>query len=378
MRIAFLCKRRYMDKDVILDRYARLYEMPFQLAARGHQVLGLCLSYHGDAEGEWTHDTPAGSLRWMSRSLGPGLLPRLLGHPAWLMRALRDFDAQLVIGASDIAHVAMGAHCARRLGLPFTADLYDNFESFGMARIPGARLALRRAVRGADLVSCTSQALADYVRERYGARGRVLTLPSTVDLQRFRPGDRAAAREALGLPRDALLVGTAGGLYADKGITTLYRGFEALAARDPRVHLVLAGPADAQAPPPSGPRVHYLGRLEHGRVAQLFAALDLGVIYLRDTPFGRYCFPQKAYEMAACGLPFVAADVGAMRGLLADSPGHLYAPDDAASLAATLAAALRDPGAPPVVPQDWRELMAGFETELLASAAPGASSAAPS
>ncbi|MDN5851146.1 MAG: hypothetical protein L0H63_16170, partial [Nitrococcus sp.] len=27
MRIAFLCKRRYMGKDVILDRFARLYEI---------------------------------------------------------------------------------------------------------------------------------------------------------------------------------------------------------------------------------------------------------------------------------------------------------------------------------------------------------------
>ncbi|MDE1953577.1 MAG: glycosyltransferase family 4 protein [Betaproteobacteria bacterium] len=369
MRIAFLCKRRYMDKDVILDRYARLYEMPFQLAARGHDVLGLCLSYHGDAEGEWTHATPAGSLRWLSRSLGPALVPRLLGHPAWLMRQLRGFGAQYVIGASDIAHVALGAHCAKRLGLPFAADLYDNFESFGMARIPGARRTLRRAVRDADLVSCTSQALADHVRQGYGARGRVITLPSTVDLQRFRPGERRAAREALGLPRDALLVGTAGGLYADKGIGTLYRGFELLAAQHPGVHLVLAGPTDSHAPPPPGPRVHYLGRLDHARVPQLFAALDLGVIYLRDTPFGRYCFPQKAYEMAACGLPFVAADVGAMRGLLAESPRHLYAPDDAASLAHAVRAALRDPGAPPVVPQDWQALIADFDVELLASAA---------
>ena len=368
MRITFLCKRRYMDKDVILDRYARLYELPFQLAARGHDVLGLCLSYHGDAEGEWTHETPAGSLRWMSRSLGRSVLPRLLAHPAWLMRQLRAFGAQYVIGASDIAHVALGARCAKALGLPFAADLYDNFESFGMARIPGATSALRRAVRGADLVSCTSQALADYVREAYATRGRVIALPSTVDLHRFRPGDRGAAREALGLPRDALLVGTAGGLYADKGIDTLYRGFEELAAQDPRVHLVLAGPTDPHARLPAGPRVHYLGRLEHDRVAQLFAALDLGVIYLRDTPFGRYCFPQKAYEMAACGLPFVAADVGAMRGLLAKSPQHLYAPDDPASLARTLGVALRTPGVPPVVPQDWQALVAGFERELLATA----------
>jgi hypothetical protein len=40
MRIAFLCKRQYMGKDVILDRYARLYEIPYQLARLGHTVRG--------------------------------------------------------------------------------------------------------------------------------------------------------------------------------------------------------------------------------------------------------------------------------------------------------------------------------------------------
>lgn len=41
MRIAYLCKRQYMSHDVIVDRYARLYEQPRQLALRGHEVLGL-------------------------------------------------------------------------------------------------------------------------------------------------------------------------------------------------------------------------------------------------------------------------------------------------------------------------------------------------
>ena len=52
MRIAFLCKRRYMSKDVILDRYARLYEIPRQLALLGHEVLGLCMSYQNVPPGQ--------------------------------------------------------------------------------------------------------------------------------------------------------------------------------------------------------------------------------------------------------------------------------------------------------------------------------------
>jgi teichuronic acid biosynthesis glycosyltransferase TuaC len=68
MRIVFLCKCRYMAKDAIVDRYARLYEIPRQLANLGHQVLGLCLSYYGGEEGGWSHQADSGELRWVSRA----------------------------------------------------------------------------------------------------------------------------------------------------------------------------------------------------------------------------------------------------------------------------------------------------------------------
>ena len=365
MRIVFLCKRRYMGKDVIDDRYARLYEIPFQLASFGHDVLGLCLSYYRDAEGEWRHPTQAGTLRWISRSLGKTVLPDLLAYPQRALAIAREHAPDIVIGASDIPHVVLGGWIARRLDRPFVAELYDNFESFGLARIPGSVTAFRRAVRNATVVSCTSEALAEHVRDAYRARGNVLALPSTVDFTLFRPRDRLACRRSLGLPEQAKLVGTAGGLHADKGIGTLYQAYERLAAGNPDVHLVLAGPTDRRIALPAGPRVHYLGELPHALVAELFGALDVGVIYLRDTPFGRFCFPQKAYEMAACGIPFVAADVGAMPALLADAPECLYRSDDADSLADALRGQLRAPRLTGVVPEDWRQLVARLNDALM-------------
>lgn len=44
MRILCLFKRRYMRKDVIVDRYARLYELPRQLALRGHRARSASVS----------------------------------------------------------------------------------------------------------------------------------------------------------------------------------------------------------------------------------------------------------------------------------------------------------------------------------------------
>jgi len=211
MRIVFLCKRRYMAKDVIVDRYARLHEIPRQLANLGHQVLGLCLSYYGGEEGEWFHETNSGEPRWVSRSVGPGVVPGLLRYPRRALQSARHFKPDIITAASDIPHVLLGHWIAQRLHLPFVADLYDNFESFGLARIPASVRAFRRAVREADAVTCTGHTLAQHVREAYRARGTVIAMPSTVDKDIFGVRDKAECRRALGLPEHAKLIRTAGG-----------------------------------------------------------------------------------------------------------------------------------------------------------------------
>jgi glycosyltransferase involved in cell wall biosynthesis len=128
---------------------------------------------------------------------------------------------------------------------------------------------------------------------------------------------------------------------------------------------VLAGPVDSHLLPPTDDRVHYLGSLPHARTAELFNALNVGAICIRDTPFGRYCFPQKAYEMFACGLPVAAARVGAMPSLLAETPSCLYQADDAESLAGVLLSQLENPITSTAVIDDWEKLMASIEPKLI-------------
>jgi glycosyltransferase involved in cell wall biosynthesis len=335
-------------------------------------VRGFCLGYQGQADAVLAHEAPPGELVWEARSLGALRLPRLAGYPGRLATRLRQFAPDVLIGASDIPHVALTAWLARRLGVPYQIDLYDNFEGFGQARLPGMKSALRRATRAANLVTTTSPLLRDMVLRDYHAQGEVISMPSTVDLAVFRRRDKQDCRRALGLPTEAMLVGTAGGLYGDKGVDALYRAWPAIAARHPEARLVLAGPYDSATPPPSGPRVHYLGQLPHARMAELFAALDIGVIYLRDTVFGRYCFPQKAYEMFACGLPVISAAVGAMVPLLADVPDALYRPDDADDLGRAMDRQLVGRQLPNVAIDDWSTIIGRLERRLHSLVTPSA------
>lgn len=374
MRIAFLCKRRTTGHDTIGDRYGRLYEMPHQLARMGHEVQCFCLDYYPSDDGEWTHDAAPGALRWHSISLWKWKLPTLLAYPSRVLEQLRTFKPDIVIGASDIPQVVLAAWAAKKLGVPCALDLFDNFEGFGQAKLPGFVPALKRAVRDADLSIAVSAPLKRYVEENYSPRAPVIVMGNSLDKSVFHPHDPRAAREALGLPLDAKLVGTASNLHRMKGIAALYAAWPKIAAQRDDVHLVLAGPVEDAFPPPQGARVHYLGKLPHARVPELFGALDVGVVSVLDTAFGRYCFPLKASEMLACGLNVVAANVGATGELFANMPEALFEPGDADDLAAAVLRQLERPHADAMqatmhIP-DWRERVEGIEPSLRALVEP--------
>lgn len=364
MRIAFLCKRRYMRHDVIMDRYARLYELPRGLAERGHDVLGICLDYRRSPASDTTHDAGKGALRWRSWSLGRLVAPGYWRYRREVLSQLEQFSPDVIIGASDCLHIVLAREFGRRLGVPYAVDLYDNFESFGMARIPGLGRAYRRAVREAALVTCVSQPLQQMVRDRYAASGRVEVLESTIKAGDFKVRDRDACRRKLGLPTDAILIGTAGALTRDRGIDRLYRAFRSVSQVEPTVHLVLAGAAEPESPIPSGANVHYLGQLPHDRVGLLYSALDVGVICILDTPFGRYSFPQKAYELAAARIPLVVASVGAMRSVFSQWPLSLYDPANPDDLAAKILTQIRTPTVPFIDIPDWSDHARGLEGML--------------
>lgn len=365
MKIAFVCKRRYMSKDVIFDRYARLYEIPRQLAECGHNVLGLCAGYQGQECGEWAHPTNCGELRWQSYSVSARKVWQLASLPSHFLGALREFKPDLLIGASDMPHSVLTAWLSRKLDAPYVIDLYDNFEGFGQAKIPLLTRAFRNAVRNASLVTTTSEPLRQMIVNCYRFERRAIAMPSSVDLSIFnRTLSKARARELLGLPQNVPMVGTAGHLHKDKGFDQLLAAWPKIQTEHPTVHLVLAGPLSSDIGLPTGERVHYLGMLPHESVAALFRSLDVGVITIPDTEFGRFSFPQKAYEMLACGLPVTASAVGAMTDLFATAPQALYDYRQSDALASQVQRQLAEPQFPAVDILDWRGQIAQVEPML--------------
>ena len=368
LRVLVLSKRRYMSRDLLDERYGRFRELPIGLATLGMDVRGICTSYRHRAEERVVDVRGDARVPWLSLDLRRQLLGAGRGWRRALDALREEFAPHVVWACSDVPHALLGVQAAKRLSAKLVVDLYDNFDSYPLARVPGVPSALRHAVHRADGLSCISAPLLRHIRSTYPYEGPAIVLGNAVPRGSFRPGDRLAARAQLGLPADATLVGIAGALYRERGTDDVIDAFLRLADESDKLHLVLAGPVGPGLHIPPHPRVHYLGLLPPESVPTVLRALDLSVVGNRDSAFGRYCFPQKLYESLACEVPVLVAAVGAMAELLADWPGTLDAPDDPASLLAGMRRQLREMIVPPLPVQEW-DALAGELGDFLRSVA---------
>lgn len=329
-RVLWLCKSRYMNHDVIDDRYARLFEVPSRLGER-LDVSGFCLDYRLQKLASIDTELAAS---WQRSSI-----PRtfFIGWFFTLLAHARKFRPECVIASSDCLHIILGALISRMVGAKFVADLYDDYSTFGLAKMPGMRWLYRRALGSADGISVVSQTLGGDIRAAYPSIP-VIVLESTIDTDCFQPRDKSESRDLLGLAglEGKKLVGVCGGLNAFHGVNTVFGAFSEIAERHPDVVFVVAGTLYDECPLPALDNVKYLGMLPHDQMSWFFSALDLAIVALSNTRFGYYAFPQKAYEVLACRVPVAAADVGALGMLFGGLKEALYDPDSSSGLADTV------------------------------------------
>jgi glycosyltransferase involved in cell wall biosynthesis len=267
-------------------------------------------------------------------------------------------DADIIWACSDSFYGVIANLLSAISRKPFIFDLYDNFEYYLSAKLPVIRQLYRAAVQKCAAVTCISPPLTELVAS-YGRRQNVFVLENAVRKDLFAPLDRIRCRRELGLPENCLLVGTAGALNKNRGISQLFEAFLLLKDSHPNLHLAVAGPRDTQVP--QHPKVHDLGVLHLEKVPLFLNALDVAVICVKDDGFGRYCYPQKAVEIMACNVPLVAAGIGSLKILFGDHPDWLFSPQQPDSLAEILGRRLMDPSTGyPSVPT-WKDLAERLE-----------------
>ncbi len=229
---------------------------------------------------------------------------------------------------------------ARRLGKPFVVTARGS-DINRIAELPGPRRAILAAARSASRVVAVSQALKRAMVELGIESDRIVVLRNGVDLERFRPLDRAQARRDLGLGAAKVLV-SVGNLVPEKGHDLFVDAVAAL----PGIEALIVGAGRERgrlleliARKGLAGRVRILDEMPQERLRIVYSAADALVL-----ASAREGWPNVLLEAVACGTPGVAMAVGGVPEIVAEPvAGRLAASRDGAALARAISDLLESP-----------------------------------
>jgi glycosyltransferase involved in cell wall biosynthesis len=253
------------------------------------------------------------------------------------------------------------------LGVPVIYEAHDlETRNPSRAKEPWAAGLLHLIDRVALGRSSAVVSLTDDFRRLLAAIGwrdpaEVFVVPDAYDERVFAPGDRAAARAALGLPAAAPLVAYAGMTFAHRWLDGLLEAAARLRAARPGLTLALVGGRDAEraelarraaglgfivvergphdpaAPVPPGACLIVAPRPQ-AEVAGYLAAAD--ALAIPDTVTDVTASPLKLFEYLALGAPLVLPAIPALHEIVPPALCFPFPRRDLAGLAAALDAAL--------------------------------------
>ncbi|WP_371521160.1 glycosyltransferase family 4 protein [Kitasatospora sp. NBC_01300] len=250
-----------------------------------------------------------------------------------LRAAARGADVVLAHGSDTLAACALALAGTRTPFVYVSVGHPRYWTANRLRRVRGGALMHRAAA----VTTLTDEARAVLEGQFRLPDGKVHVISNSRAAESYPPADgradRRAARHALGLPADVLLVAWIGAIAPEKRLDLALDVLDRL----PDVRLAIAGDGplrETLARHPAAARAHFLGALPDP--APLYRAAD--ALLLTSDSEG---VPGALIEAALAGVPAVATDVGWVREVVRDgATGALVAPGDPLALAEALAKVL--------------------------------------
>ncbi len=227
------------------------------------------------------------------------------------------------------------------LGLPVVVSARGTdvnlFPSF-----PTIRRMIRWTLHGATGIVAVSTALRDVMVKLGVPAEKIAIIGNGVDVTRFQPMDRGAARRALGLPDDGPLLLSVGTLSPAKGHHLLIASLAAIAPRhlNLKAYILGEGPYRAELEKlvrEQGMQEHVflVGQRPNEELHLWFSAADVSCLLS-----SREGWPNVLLESLACGTPVVGTRVGGIGEVIASPELGILVDPEVESAAAGLELAL--------------------------------------
>lgn len=192
-------------------------------------------------------------------------------------------------------------------------------------------------------IATTGELLRQQLIKKNGySSTQITSVPTGIDTEHFVPGDKSAAREKLGLPQDARIIGIVATLRSWKGHAYLLDAFAQLSDANTRLVIVGDGPQRETlqariAELRLGERVIMPGNQRD--VLPWLQALDIFVL----PSYANEGVPQAILQAMLCALPIISTPIGSiLEAIQHEQTGLIVEPKNAQQLHAAIDRLLHD------------------------------------
>ena len=247
----------------------------------------------------------------------------------------------------------------------FNKPLILDYIDLNMKIVPN--IIYKYVAKNADAIFAISSYLLKSAKEEYGCKN-VVYLPNSIDTNRFKIDrkEREKIRDELGIKKDEIIIGYAGGFWYVEGVPNLIQAFKNLRKKHSKIKLAIMGKVYISNTDDKIPKlvedmnlkndVILIPSQSHEEVPKFLSAFDILCCPKIDCEVNRAANPVKVPEYLSMGLPTVASAVGGIIDTIEDGvDGFLVKPGDVKDLEEKLEWVIQNPERAKEIGENGRE-----------------------
>lgn len=345
MNILVICKRHYTGKDLIKDRFGRLFHFPVQWAKSDNQVSVITLDYHtSDNQKQKIGDVDFYSVDFAAHRIIKAY------NKIKKIALIKKYD--FIFASGDQIAGLIGLKLSKQIDCPLTFDMYDDYDVFGINKIPLMKSILRYVVKNSSYICCTSRPIKNKF-SKYNAN--IDVYPNGVDPDVFYPTPKEEAQKRLHLDENSIYIAYTGTIDKKLDIEILIKAIKNIRAKVPNIILLYAG-NNISTEKLKYTWIKNLGLVPQSQVPIILSASDVLVMPYKNHPQVLFSNPCKLTEYLSLNKPIVAPNVSDFSDYFPRAKQSLYACGSVNELTEKLFSQIQQPEIIKVPDYSWKKI----------------------
>lgn len=300
MAILFIGKRFYTNRDAYVEKYGRIYQLPYYWSKETSTSLWL-IDYHTKEKIKDQHDNL-------------NILSTPLFSAAFIFTIIKTMLVQrpkTIVSSGDCYIGLLSYLIAKLCGAKFVFDIYDKYDTFDGYRNLGFKNLFHFLMKHADICLFASKKLKN---DSEHICKKTLLTPNGVDTNHFYPRDKNQSREFFNLDTDKIYIGYFGSMEIERGIDDLISAVKLLHEENSKICILLGGKKrdDLNL---EYEFIHYLGNVPFKNVPIAMACCDVLTLPYRNSEFLDNASSCKIGEYSCMHIPIISTSSNSVKEL---------------------------------------------------------------